>query len=549
MAVPTTLSSPDSSAVVRLLRLEQVAARHRRESGGAGTRAAGARAAAPDGWRARGLAMVRAPVRHGRPPALVRDAAPCRGATVYGGAERVGITLRGDSGTARRYGLGPLLACWRFAVGVPCWLASLGDHMQPRTRGAWIVHHTHKLAQVQDTTAYERIENAGRAAILLAAIAESKGTEVVTERVHALALANHITTREVPFLLGVLERHQLIDQDDDRIRVLGVTTDSVLEHADRIFEELGPEPHEQAAILLAEETSKSPLGRREAEERIADELTVSRPEEILEEAAEIGFVDTETARNEEQVYFNGNIFRRDAVQKTQAVLSSLSTPDRTALAAVEQLLTERGCIPLATLEKALGTDLFAKLGPLGFYDIHSVENERGSTYFVTRPSAFSKFREGPGDAFVDDALDMAKALVACLTFGMTLRAPSQGRISMLPLLLNKLIQGLEVGPATAIGRDYQALEQRGVVRVRPSGMGSRFYLRLLKPDVGRLALNVLTTGDTSHEMLPEFPGAAVTHYVAPEENRQVRRKRSNATNRAHAHKLLHTLRTAGMRSA
>jgi hypothetical protein len=73
-------------------------------------------------------------------------------------------------------------------------------------------------------------------------------------------------------------------------------------------------------------------------------------------------------------------------------------------------------------------------------------------------------------------------------------------------------------------------------------------MRLLKADVGKLALNVLTTGDTSHETLPEFPGAAVTHYAAPEENRQVRRRRSSATNRVHAHKILHTLRTAGART-
>jgi hypothetical protein len=119
--------------------------------------------------------------------------------------------------------------------------------MHEKTRGAWIIHHTHKLGQVQDSTAYERLENAGRAGILLAAMAESKTAEIPLVRAQALAVANHITGREVPFLLDILKQHRLIDVDGQQVEVLGVTNDSVLEHTSGIYQALSPEDHEEAS--------------------------------------------------------------------------------------------------------------------------------------------------------------------------------------------------------------------------------------------------------------------------------------------------------------
>jgi hypothetical protein len=397
---------------------------------------------------------------------------------------------------------------------------------------------------MQNTAAYERIENAGRAGVLLAAIAETNDAEVSVQRVHALAQANSIAGRELPYLLRLLEQHQFVQSSDEGVHVLGVTVDSVLEHASTIFESLGPEPQENAAIALSEKASRLPIGHDDAVSVVGDLFGVSTPDDFLREIAEIGFVDVETVRNEETIYFNGNLFRRDALNKMHGVLANLTASERQALSNANALLVQHGCIPLAQFERVLGTGLFAKLGPLGFYDLHGVSNEQGKTYFVTHPSAFSKFRDTRADAFVDDALDMAKALVACLAYGMIFRSSNEGRIRMLPALLQRLINGHEVGPATAIGRDYQALEHRGVVQVRPEGL--RFYLRLLKTDVGRLALNVLTTGDTSHDVLPDFPGAAVTGYITSEGNRELKRRQANHVQRAHAHRILHTLRTGGV---
>ena len=189
----------------------------------------------------------------------------------------------------------------------------------------------------------------------------------------------------------------------------------------------------------------------------------------------------------------------------------------------------------------LGKDLFARLHSIGMFDVSVVGNEGGKSHFVTRPAAFSKFT----DSIADDALDLAKALVASLTYGMTVSSYYRGRISAVSLLMNKLIAGGSVGPATAIGNDYQALEHKGVVKVTPTN-GGMFAMQLLKPEVGRLALSVIQDGDITAESISQLPGAKVTEYINPEVNRELQRKNSTDAVRIKARNILNEIRTGGL---
>lgn len=137
-------------------------------------------------------------------------------------------------------------------------------------------------------------------------------------------------------------------------------------------------------------------------------------------------------------------------------------------------------------------------------DANEVSNSTESVIYLTRPAAFSKF----GDGFVDDAMDLAKALVTCLTYGMTRSRAMRGRISALSALMAKLNSGAWIGSATAIGEDYRALEMKGVIELKRD-TGQRYFMRLRKPEIGELALQVLTVGDASEHSIPNFPSAAV----------------------------------------
>jgi hypothetical protein len=335
---------------------------------------------------------------------------------------------------------------------------------------------------------------------------------------------------ELAGLLQVLERKRLIEQSDGELSVLGVTTRGSLGHAADMYQDAEPTPYEQASISLAEMASLSPVRRSEVVERIGDEhhLTKIQAGDFLNRAEEIGFVDKE-GDGEDRLLFNGNLFRRDSITKTQKVLASLTDADQKRMAEVSEQLSKTGCLAISHVERSLSKPLLEKLVAAGVYDLNQVTNEQGSHVYVTSPSAFHKFV----DPMIDDCFDMAKSLVAALFYGMHSRSSSQGRISMLPALLGKLVRGGEIGPATAIGQDYRVLEVNRVVKLRPDGTyPNRFFMRLLKREVGQLALHVLTQGNAYAQSLTELPGAPMSGYVGPEQSRtSVRRKQSTMSKR------------------
>ena len=229
--------------------------------------------------------------------------------------------------------------------------------------------------------------------------------------------------------------------------------------------------------------------------------------------------------DEDRLLFNGNLFRRDYVNKSHRVLTSLKSAEQNLITEINQKLSKIGCLQLAHVEGILSKPLLDKLVAAGVYDLNQVTNEKGVHVYVTSPSAFHKFV----DPMVDDCFDLAKSLVAALTYGTTSRSSSRGRINKLPILLGKLIYGGEVGPATAIGNDYRVLELNRVVKLRQDlANPGRFFMKLLKKEVGQLALHVLTQGNANAQTLVELPSAPMLGYIGPEKSRMsVRRKQTS----------------------
>ena len=416
--------------------------------------------------------------------------------------------------------------------------------MDKKTQGAWLLHHARKL-QATTNQDFDSIAFAGKSGTLLSAISAERQSVVTQQRLEALARANHISPKtELPAIVAELARQRLILPGNGGVEVLGLTGHSVLEHTSRIFDESSHEAHEEAVIFVSEIASETPTTDKAIAEVVSDNLKLSRKEvgDTLDLATYIGFFDSEPISAQEKLLFNGNLFRRDDARKVNAILSTLKAPEAALLTEVNQKLQETGCLPLETVNRILGQDLFARLHSIGLFDVSVVGNDQGKSHFVTRPAAFSKF----SNSIADDALDLAKALVASLTYGMTVSSYYRGRIQMVSALMNKLIAGHSVGPATAIGSDYQALELKGVVAVTPADNGM-FTMRLLKPEVGRLALAVIEDGDITAESVSHIPGARITEYVAPELNREVQRKNATEAVKLKARNLLQEIRTGGLK--
>jgi hypothetical protein len=412
-----------------------------------------------------------------------------------------------------------------------------------KTTGAWLVHHANKLQQVTGVVSYDNVLVAGKAAILLSALSASQQTSLSREKVVALARGANVNKLELEQLLNVLQEHRLINKGPSGIDVLGVTTPTVLQRAADIFENLDPTPAENAAIALAELSSQSPVEAKSARPWASDtfQLSVEQTSELFESSEQIGFIDYEDVEDR-RLYFNGNLFRRDDAQKVARVLDTLNAAEKRLVTEVDELLRIRGCLTHAAIERILGSALLTKLNAIAMYDINVVSNEREEVGYITRPAAFAKY----GDGVAADALDLAKALVSSLTYGMQRRPTSQGRIQMVVALLKKLIRGDWVGSATAIGQDYRALEIRRVVEIRSGTQGYGHDMRLLKIEVGDMALGVIQSGDVSERSLPNFGGVAVTRFTGPEQNRQERRKKQRLDSKRATGDIVKALRTGGI---
>jgi hypothetical protein len=417
--------------------------------------------------------------------------------------------------------------------------------MDSKTQGAWIIHHTRKLQAVisQD---FDQLVFSGKCGLILSGIAASSQTTMKKSRVEALAKANGISRRsELPEILTELERQKLIQQGTDAVEVLGLNTPSILDHITTIFTEGSPTSEEQAVINISETVSESPVLEADLVQFAGDTFKLKNAEatELVKKGEVIGFFDAEKNNHEDRFIFNGNLFRSENIHKINAVMRSLDVTDSQRFRELNDILAKQGCVTLIQAHKIATESLFVKLQSIGFYDVSMIGNESGKYYFVTRPAAFSKFTS----TIADDAFDLAKAFVSALTYGMTTSPFSRGRIQMISALMNKLISGAWVGPATAIGHDYRALEMRGVVEVQPDS-GSMYLMRLLKPEVGRLALAVIQEGEATSETFNQLPVAAVSQYNEPELNRtEVRRKNITGPLKRGVGNLLTELRTGGLK--
>ena len=228
------------------------------------------------------------------------------------------------------------------------------------TIGAWIIHHSRKIARdMSAPSEYSILDETGKAAELLMRMGETGEVTLNQIELEAIAKSLNLNPRtSLPHYISLLEKHGLVQESKSNkcVHVLGVTTGSVLSHAANIFEKAAPDKHEQAAIMLSEVASKSPVALKDAREYIGDEFKIKTSDvnDFLNQSIEIGFVDKEGGSDSDFLLFNGNIFRRDCIQKTGRVLSSLSERESMAFRRVREMLVKQGCIPAALCENELG---------------------------------------------------------------------------------------------------------------------------------------------------------------------------------------------------
>ncbi len=413
--------------------------------------------------------------------------------------------------------------------------------MKKKEQGAWIVNHTKKL-KFFESTDFEDIELAGKAGIFLSNLAASDQESTLSkEKVSEIAKVSNLKKTEIETVKSVLKSNNLIDTSaSGDLTVIGVTSSTVLAHTSDIFQNNNPSSLQKAALELSNNVSELPKDERQLKEYISDSFKLAAEENsvLFAQAEEAGLIDFEQLDIGQKLYFNGNLFKRDASKKVAAVLGSLKSAEIAKIQTIDQELNQNGCVSHQKAKQILGEQLLEKLNAIGMYDYNEITNSTENTVLLTKPSAFSKF----GNPFEEDAFDLAKAFVSSLYYGMNHSDTSRGKIWGLKLLMRKLIAGEEVGPADAIGEDYKMLELHQVVQLRYV-RGNMYSMRLLKKDVGILALQVLEEGSaTDSTIITALQSGSVTGYTGPEQKRQFGRKKQLPTVKKDIANILRTFR-------
>lgn len=410
--------------------------------------------------------------------------------------------------------------------------------MDVNSRGGWIIHHAQKTKKVSCGNRFSNIQHAGTCGILLAALAGTQEATLSKEKAKTIGANAGLSTIEFNFAVAELKTKNLLDttKDSSEIHLLGSTQLSVLSHTSSLYDSLEKSVEDDIAILIAESASNKPIRAARIKEAIQDrnKLTSDKVNSILCAAEEVGFFDKEQL-GDDSLYFNGNLFRRDYVTKASKILDALTPDDARRMKELLATLQATPCVLLTEAHSIVGETLFKKLISIGLFDVSEISNPFGKTYYVSRPAAYSKY----GTAN-DDPLDDAKALVTSLTYGMNQSTRNRGRIMDITALMGKLIDGGSVGPATAIGQDYTCLELKNVVKTERQSNGM-YSMKLLKRDIGQLALQAIKSGDISPHSLQSFNSASISAFSGPEHQR-VEARNSLSTDQSAVMEMLRSVR-------
>lgn len=422
--------------------------------------------------------------------------------------------------------------------------------MDQKTKGAWLLAQSKSLDafHTQTTARLENIHYAGKIGRLYNLLRREESSEATLDatRVDTICKLNDIdgpTRREG---LRLLEEDGRIDlSSDGSVRVLGATTTGVLELAASVFDSYRPSADEKAVLEISEKVADKPLLRSEATEFVSDTYHIgSRDAESLIDLCKATAIIDQESYSGLTVLFNSNTFRGgEYAVKVKRVLDGMTATDRSRFTEVREKMRAAGTLYDVDVKKILGPELYQKVMSVGMFDRLEVHNPREAVGYITSPEDFQKY----GKPYEDDPVDDAKALLASLTYGQTRSVTTRGKIEMPIKLLNALIDGLEVGGpwgVPAIAEDYKDLEKRQVVDVRRVN-GNRARMKLLKPDVGRLALSIVRGGGGSEETVL-LTTAAATDFKGPHENRtRIRAKKSGPADNKFVVEAIDKLRSGG----
>lgn len=191
--------------------------------------------------------------------------------------------------------------------------------------------------------------------------------------------------------------------------------------------------------------------------------------------------------------FHTPYYARENTQKIVHTIGRLDSETRRNAEHILGLVSQNQSTPLSLI-KNVPADLINSMQLVGLLDCTKVETASGaSEKFLFTPAMWNPLQKS---TYYDEQ-EHVRALLSCVKFGQISPSEMDGaryRIKMPDRYLNALIQRGKVGPSSPIGSDYIVLEREGIVRVEESSKKGQYEMHLIKEDVARRALRIITQG-------------------------------------------------------
>ena len=430
--------------------------------------------------------------------------------------------------------------------------------MDKLTKGTWIVNTVKHLAELKqyttELTFFEATEQAGKAGAFLGRLVADKQEIIPFANAKIFARQSSISPAELNTYLQHLKHAEKIDFSVDamgrpkEIEVYCFSGKEALETVSSIYDELDPQDEEQASLIGLNETFQLPRYPAELKEYLTKKG-------VSEEAASttislqqtFGLVKA-SGEGQDTVLYNEYSFSGDP-QRVVKALSSLEDEERNMVLEIQRLVSDTPGFLVENIPTSIKPHIVQMMEGVGLLDGITVQSAIGSATFLTTPQLRG---QGLGSfSLSEDVFHKAKILLSCLRFGQTKSSWGRGRISTLDKMLNiinKLLRGEWVGPATAIGQDYALLEIDGVIQTRPQ-RAYGFEMKLRQHEVGELVRQMITYNKLAIEaesniedLLQHKPSGC----IIPETRKNEIVAKSTAPVEAMRNKLLMTLRTGGV---
>lgn len=261
------------------------------------------------------------------------------------------------------------------------------------------------------------------------------------------------------------------------------TKEEVLNITGNFFENLNPTNIERIAIETLGETKKIPLLENELMSKL-DKIGFREEEIILSCAIQQQFkLLQKLSKGREPIYSNEYVWGPNH-EKIAYGIRDLGFEDRESIARLIDLVQTNQGYPVESISHIKGDILLLARKTGIITPTRIVTNRDFSKEFV-----FSSNLIGEG-LYNDDILDDVKILLAAIRFGENYT--NHSKLNRSVDFLRALINRDKVGPHSANATDYIMLEKRGIVKTTPSHLNGRYYLTLLKKDVGEAALEVIS---------------------------------------------------------